>query len=112
MTTTLSNTQIVTTDEVLSEVLTFFAGQGQGQRQRAVQLVQGIFDNPNIVVIHQTHDSFVQGFQLYQQRPDKGYSLPDCISMNTMHQLNIRYVLTHDKHFAQEGFDIVFNDGP
>ena len=43
---------------------------------------------------------------LYEQRLDKGYSLTDCISMNVMKQLNITEVLSHDKHFTQEGFTI------
>jgi predicted nucleic acid-binding protein len=41
---------------------------------------------------------------LYETRPDKGYSLTDCISMNTMRQERISDILTHDSHFTQEGF--------
>ncbi len=39
---------------------------------------------------------------------DKGYSLTDCISMQTMKSFSITEVLTHDKHFAQEGFTVLF----
>lgn len=56
-------------------------------RQRACQLVQGIIKNPNIQVIHQNHESFLAGLTLYQNRPDKEYSLIDCISMQTMREL-------------------------
>jgi predicted nucleic acid-binding protein len=49
------------------------------------------------------------GLKLYQQRLDKGYSLTDCISMNTMRKSGITEVLTHDLHFTQEGFIIVFS---
>ncbi len=45
---------------------------------------------------------------LYQQRPDKGYSLTDCLSMVVMRQMKITQVLSHDKHFVQEGFIIIF----
>jgi predicted nucleic acid-binding protein len=48
------------------------------------------------------------GFELYEQRPDKGYSLTDCISMSVMRQMNINEVLTGDRHFQQEGFTILF----
>ena len=34
----------------------------------------------------------------------------DCVSMNTMSQLEIAEALTHDKHFVQEGFSIVFSE--
>ena len=60
-----------------------------------------------IQVIEQTHQSFLSGFSLYEQRMDKGYSLTDCISMQTMCNLEIQEVLTHDKHFTQEGFTIL-----
>jgi predicted nucleic acid-binding protein len=37
-------------------------------------------------------------------RPDKGYSLTDCISMQTMRKEGLTEVLTKDRHFEQEGF--------
>ena len=43
------------------------------------------------------------------RRPDKGYSLVDCISMGTMKKLGIRQVLTNDHHFEQEGFAILIS---
>ncbi len=99
--------KITTTDEVLAEVLTFYSGAGESMRRRTVQFIQDIFIDDMIEVIEQTHASFSLGFALYQARLDKGYSLPDCISINTMRQLGIMEVLTHDKHFAQEGLIIL-----
>lgn len=110
LTTTLNQVQIVTTDEVLTEVLTFFATRGIHMRRRAVALVKAVMSNPKILVLQQTRDSFLRGIQLYENRPDKGYSLPDCISMNAMRQLNITEILTQDKHFTQEGFVILLGD--
>lgn len=98
---------LVTTEEVLAETLTFFSAYGSQMRQRACQLVQGIIKNPNIQVVHQTHESFLAGLTLYQNRPDKEYGLIDCISMQTMGELEIIEILTHDKHFTQEGFVIL-----
>lgn len=43
---------------------------------------------------------------------DKGYSLTDCSSMCVMKTLGITDVLTHDKHFAQEGFHLLFPNQP
>ncbi len=34
---------------------------------------------------------------------DKGYSLVDCISMNTMYDYGITQALTSNRHFEQEG---------
>jgi uncharacterized protein len=110
LTATLDQIQIVTTDEVLTEVLTFFSARGRSMRLRAVQLIKGLMNNPNVLVLPQTRDSFLEGIQLYESRPDKEYSLPDCISMNTLRGLSITEVLTHDKHFTQEGFVILLDD--
>ena len=51
-----------------------------------------------------THTRFLAAITLYAQRPDKGYSLTDYISMQMMRELGLFDILTHDHHFAQEGF--------
>lgn len=79
-------------------------------RRRILLFVQDILNNPTIRVIPQTHESFQQGLALYEHRLDKGYSLTDCISMQVMKQLKIAEVLTHDQHFKQEGFIVLFQD--
>lgn len=33
--------------------------------------------------------------------------MTDCISMSIMHEVGVTEVLTHDHHFAQEGFLIL-----
>jgi predicted nucleic acid-binding protein len=100
---------IVTTDEVLSEFLTFFSGESW-LRQRAVQTVQMLLNQPGVRVIPQTRESFLAGLELYRSRPDKEYSLTDCISMHTMRTQGVADVLTNDRHFEQEGFRAVFRD--
>ena len=114
-TTTLKQVQIVTTDEVLVEVLTFFSIRGSQMRQQAVQLVRRATIDSKIQIVPQTRESFLTGVALYDARPDKEYSLTDCISMKTMHELEITEVLTHvsealrrNRHFTQEGFVILF----
>jgi predicted nucleic acid-binding protein len=61
-------------------------------------------------VVPQTRRSFLDGFALYRARPDKGYSLTDCISMATMRRSALTDVLTNDRHFEQEGFHALFRD--
>ncbi len=99
---------MVTTDEVLTEFLNFFSNYNLRMRLEAIQRFQEIMQSDRILVIPSTRDRFLSGFELYKQRPDKGYSLTDCISMETMKEMNITEVLTHDKHFTQEGFVILF----
>jgi predicted nucleic acid-binding protein len=55
-------------------------------------------------VIPQSHESFLSGFDLYAARPDKGYSLTDCISMQAMRREGLTDALANDRHFQQEGF--------
>lgn len=54
--------------------------------------------------MRQTPELFDEAFELYRRRADKGYSLTDCMSMNICRDMDIAEVLTHDRHFAQEGF--------
>ena len=76
-------------------------------RKAAVTLCDEILTHGNTTVLPQTPDAFNRGFELYKARPDKGYSLTDCISMVEMRKRNILHVLTHDRHFSQEGFDLL-----
>jgi predicted nucleic acid-binding protein len=100
---------IVTTDEVLTKLLTFSAADPQ-LRLEASLVVNDVLADENIRVIPQTRRSFLVGFALYQSRPDKGYSLTDCTSMQTMRHSGLTDVLTNDKHFEQEGFRALFRD--
>ena len=100
----LQGVPLITTEEALTEVLAFFSERGQYLRQSAIAFVEGILSNPGIEVRPQSHQTFLDGFALYKARPDKGYSLTDCISMNVMWQEGITEVMTHDDHFTQEGF--------
>jgi uncharacterized protein len=61
-------------------------------------------------VIPQSRESFLAGIALYDARPDKEYSLTDCISMQTMRREGLTEVLTNDRHFEQEGFRALFRD--
>jgi predicted nucleic acid-binding protein len=100
----LGSVQIVTTEEVLVEVLAALCGAGAGMRRLAARFVRDLRDEPSVEIIPQTPQSFEAGLTLYERRLDKSYSLTDCISMSAMRARGITEVLTHDHHFAQEGF--------
>jgi len=105
-----SGSLIVTTDEVLAEFLTFFATAPPPMRRKALINAQRILEAPDVEVIPQSRDSFLSGMALYAARPDKGYSLTDCISMETMRKRGLTEVLSNDRHFEQEGFRALFRD--
>ncbi len=104
------STPIITTDEVLTEYLTFFAMAPEPMRRKAVLNARRILENPGVRVVAQSRDSFLSGLSLYESRPDKGYSLVDCISMQTMRREGLTEALTNDRHFEQEGFRALFRD--
>lgn len=62
--------------------------------------VEGMLSDAEIEVVPQHHDTFMAGLALYKTRPDKGYSLTDCISMNIMRERGISEILTHDDDFT------------
>lgn len=103
----LSDAAIVTTDEVLAEFLTFFSSD-QWLRQRAAATVRFLQSDSSVRVIAQSRESFLAGLDLYQSRPDKGYSLTDCISMQAMRKEGLVEVPANDRHFEQEGFRALF----
>jgi predicted nucleic acid-binding protein len=100
----LGQVTMITTEEVLDEFLTYYSRYGPVMRTAAAQMVDKALANPLVIVRPQTHQSFLDGLGLYRTRPDKGYSLTDCISMIAMRQEGLTEVLTNDDHFAQEGF--------
>lgn len=95
---------IVTTDEVLDEVLAHFSAFGPAMRPRVVAIIRQILIHPHVEVAPQSRRSFLDALALYEARPDKDYSLTDCASMVTMRSRGLTEVLTRDAHFAQEGF--------
>jgi predicted nucleic acid-binding protein len=104
----LAPDRIITTDEVLAEYLTFFSGASPNIRDRVGRNVDGLINSLDVHVIAQSRESFLAGLELYRARPDKGYILTDCISMQTMKRERLTDVLTNDHHFAQEGFRALF----
>ena len=103
----LGNAIIVTTDEILTEFLDTMSGYGERIREAAVNTVVDLMNRPNIVVVPQSRKTFIAGLEFYHDRPDKAYSLVDCISMVTMKKEGITEVLTADHHFSQEGFNVL-----
>src|SRR5208337_2079839 len=94
-------------EEVLDEFLAHYSGHGPVLRNLAAATVETAMTNPLVIVRPQSHQSFLDGLALYKARPDKEYSLTDCISMEAMRQEAITEILTHDHHFRQEGFALL-----
>ena len=106
---TLSRDDVfLTTDAIILEFLAAFSSAGPYLRQQAVARVEVMLSNPSIRVVEVTRARLLDGLALYKSRPDKAYSLTDCISMQTMRHEGHTEALTNDHHFTQEGFHILF----
>jgi predicted nucleic acid-binding protein len=55
-------------------------------------------------VVAPSQSQFGNPLALYDQRPDKSWSLTDCISFQIMEDRGISAALTGDHHFEQAGF--------
>ena len=106
----LDNSQQVTSEMVLTELLNAFCTRGIFFRQMVLNVVDDLRSDPNVEIIPQSTELFEQAYQYYRQRPDKQYSLTDCASMVIMKEKGIDQVLTHDHHFQQEGFIALLRD--
>jgi uncharacterized protein len=106
-TTKLGPRSVITTDEVLTELLAYCASSAKLRREVGLAVLR-LQDDPDIQVVPQTRNGFLEGLALYNARPDKGYSLTDCISMQIMRREGIAEALTNDRHFEQEGFRALF----
>ena len=93
---------IVTSIWILAEVAD--ALSAPDVRERTSRFIRGVLEDPDTTVIEDEVQWFERGIELYEQRPDKSWSLTDCISFQIMHSRGIREALTGDHHFMQAGF--------
>lgn len=101
----LGGVELVTHEAIFFEVLAFFSGEGRHARREAVSIIRrALFE---MTVIPSDRVSFLRALDRYAARPDKEYSLSDCLSMIVMEDRGIRHVLTNDHHFTQAGFVLV-----
>lgn len=100
----LKNAHVVTTDEVLAEVLNFFSRHGRQIRAAAVQMIEALRTDVRVTVVEQSRTTFDIGFERYKRFNDKEWSMADCVSFELMTRDSIEEALTDDHHFEQAGF--------
>jgi predicted nucleic acid-binding protein len=100
--------RIITSDGIILEFLAYVSARGTYFREVALlQVIDELRADPRVTIIRMTPELFDAALELYRARPDKAYSLVDCMSMVICQQEAIGEVLTHDHHFQQEGFAIL-----
>jgi uncharacterized protein len=93
---------ILTTEWVLTEVADAMAWQPK--RQGFLNLHRLLRSEPDVEIVPASAGFFARGVELYAARPDKDWSLTDCISFLVMQDRGITDALTGDHHFEQAGF--------
>ncbi len=94
--------RVVTTEYVLLEVATFFCEAPR--RSLFLGLLQTLQNDPEVTIVPASADLWQRGVALFAGRPDKDWSLTDCISFVVMQDRAIIDALTADHHFEQAGF--------
>jgi predicted nucleic acid-binding protein len=93
---------LLATDWILVEVGDAFSRPLN--RGRFVHFCRQLPALPDMRIVPATRAMFLEGFELFANRPDKEWSLTDCISFVVMQKEGINEALTGDHHFEQAGF--------
>jgi predicted nucleic acid-binding protein len=98
--------RLVTTEWVLMELAD--ALSAAEARSTVVEFLQAVRADPLFEVVGYREVVYQAGFDLFANRPDKDWSLMDCISFGVMRDHGLRDALTADRHFEQAGFRAIF----
>ena len=74
----------------------------------AIEAIKRIHRLPMFLVVGFEPAVHQAGFELYETRSDKDWSLTDCVSFAVMAKRGLSDALTADHHFEQAGFRAVF----
>jgi predicted nucleic acid-binding protein len=93
---------LLTTDWIATELADALACPPN--RQRFLRFFRILQKQQELAIISASRTLLEEGLGLYESRPDKEWSLTDCISFVVMQKEGIIEALTGDHHFEQAGF--------
>lgn len=105
----LENSQIVTSEMVLTELLNHMAEYGSDMRRLVIDTVRYLEDDPDVEIVRQTSVQFWDATDYYVSRLDKDWGITDCASFQLMETRSILEALSSDHDFEQAGFIILLN---
>ena len=73
-------------------------------RDHAAAYLRTLQKSSDTTIVRLSSDLFERALSRYEQRPDKEWSLTDCLSFIVMEDHAITEALTGDHHFKQAGF--------
>jgi uncharacterized protein len=100
----------LTTEYVLVECVNML--RTAPERPLAAALIELVEEIPGLQIEWASRSLFDDGMQLFRRRPDKEWSLTDCISFAVMQRHGVTQALTFDHHFEQAGFEALLRRMP
>lgn len=100
-----SERPVVTTTHVLAELAALMVGRLS--HIHATQAGTFIRASSDVTLVHPDLADESAAWRLFVERSDKRYSLIDCLSFVVMRRLKVTTAVALDRHFAQEGFELV-----
>lgn len=94
--------RITTTVPVLLETANILSKPAW--RAAGIALINHLLQRPDVAVVSLSKGLWLSGWDLFSKRPDKAWSLTDCVSFLVMEDNGLSEALTADEHFRQAGF--------
>jgi predicted nucleic acid-binding protein len=102
--------RLLVTEYVLCEVVNAYSMPSD--RAKAHEIIASVRLGSECDCVSATPALFEAGLQLHAARPDKEWSLTDCISFVVMEKRAVTRALTYDRHFEQAGFQALLRGDP
>ena len=97
--------KFITSTYVVAELVPLIANRfGHARAARAASQIRAAAD---VRLEHPDAAEEFRAWHLFLDRPDKSYSLTDCLSFVMMRRLDVTEAITLDHHFRQEGFTVL-----
>jgi predicted nucleic acid-binding protein len=100
----------IVTDYILWETVN--ALSALPDRPKAHALLRHVRESGAYTVVPASTGLTDAGLKLHAERPDKSWSLTDCISFLVMTERGVKQALAHDAHFEQAGFEALLRRDP
>lgn len=100
--------RLITTVWVLTELANFL--RRGSSRQRFGECYNNLSADPSAVIVLADQTLWEHAVTFFLERPDKQWSLTDCLSFVVMNGMGITEALTADVHFQQAGFRALLLD--
>ena len=86
------------------------ATAGSHRREEVARMIGKLMESSRWKIRQIDEELMERGLALYAARPDKKWSLTDCISFLTMQDEKLTDALTDDHHFVQAGFNALLRE--